>query len=454
MVAAVSDRVGGPLGRWAYGRRRWFTPVGVLLLLASLTFAIGMVQKTSCYNATWSNGDDRYLAMCYSDLPPLYIARGFAEGHWPYSDDDVVRERYPDVMEYPVGISYWAWASAKVTHLIAGTSSADLEHRASVPVEDVGAQPGVTREIRIFTAVNAVGLAIVTIAAAGLLARVNRRRPWDAAALALSPTLALTGLINWDLIAVFTVAGALWAWARGRPVLTGVFLGLGAATKLYPLFLLGGVLVLCLRRQRWRALAATFGAAAAAWVLAQVPAWLTGPVQWQVFWEFNADRGADLGSIWLVIAQSLDLTISASTINLVSWGLFGLWCVGVLAVGWYAKRQPTLAELGFLIIVGFVLVNKVYSPQYVLWLLPLAVLAVPRWRDQLIWQGTEILYFCAVWWYLAGELEASGDVPFYWTAILLRMVGELYLVWLVVRDLMTPSTASQEMTTSSKFVAV
>ena len=54
---------------------------------------------------------------------------------------------------------------------------------------------------------------------------------------------------------------------------------------------------------------------------------------------------------------------------------------------------------------GFLLVNKVYSPQYVLWLLPLAALARPRWRDLLIWQAGEVFYFATVWWYLGGYLD-------------------------------------------------
>ncbi len=68
-----------------------------------------------------------------------------------------------------------------------------------------------------------------------------------------------------------------------------------------------------------------------------------------------------------------------------------------------APETPRLAQLGFLVVVGFLLVNKVYSPQYVLWLLPLAVIARPRWRDQLIWQGGEVFYFVMVWWYLGGD---------------------------------------------------
>ena len=73
-------------------------------------------------------------------------------------------------------------------------------------------------------------------------------------------------------------------------------------------------------------------------------------------------------------------------------------------LGLRAPETPRLAQLGFLVVAGFLLVNKVYSPQYVLWLLPLAVLARPRWRDQLIWQAGELLYFAAVWWYLGGYL--------------------------------------------------
>ena len=34
---------------------------------------------------------------------------------------------------------------------------------------------------------------------------------------------------DWDLLALVFVAGALWAWSRDRPVLTGVMVGLGVA---------------------------------------------------------------------------------------------------------------------------------------------------------------------------------------------------------------------------------
>ena len=244
-----------------------------------------------------------------------------------------------------------------------------------MPAGSLFSDEDVSREVRLFVVLSALGFAAAALLSAWFLTQVNPRRPWDAALFALSPALALNALINWDLLVVVLVAGALWAWARDRPGLTGVLIGLGTATKLFPLLLLGGLLVICLRNRRMRDFAVAVGAAVAAWVLANLPAYLTGSEQWRVFWAFNADRGADLGSIWLVLAESLDTTFDPGTVNAGSWLFLVAWCLGVLALGLKAPQTPRLAQLGFLVVAGFLLVNKVYSPQYVLWLLPLAVMA-------------------------------------------------------------------------------
>ena len=435
-LRALSEGIGGPLGRHA-GRHPWWTPVRVLLALTAVCFALGLVKDAPCYRHQWSNSNTNYTHMCYSDLPYLYTGRGFAELNWPYTDDEAVRARYP-AMEYPVVISYWAWWSAKVTHVLSG--SPDVEARAGVPADSLAGEPEVRQEMLRFVAVNAVGFAALALLAAWLLAGVHRGRPWDAAFFALSPALLLAGLVNWDMLAVTCVAAALWAWSRDRTVLTGAMIGLGVATKLFPLFLLGGILVICLRQRRFRELGEVYLAAAVTWLLLNAPAYVAGPEDWKTFWRFNSDRTADLGSIWLVLDQRFDWSMTASTINLWSWLFFGAWCVGVLVIGLAAPATPRLAQLGFLVVAGFLLVNKVYSPQYVLWLLPLAVLARPRLRDQVIWQATEVVYFATVWWYLGSFLAPAdgGDAEFYWFAIVLRMAGELYLVGIIVRDVLWP----------------
>ena len=433
LVRAASESIGGPIGDHA-APHWWWTPVRVVLAVAALTFVLGMVQKTPCVNDNWAGTDLRYGAMCYSDVPYLYSGRGFAAGYAPYEDSG---GRYP-ALEYPVVIGYFAYAAAVVTQHLGDPE--DVHARADLQQSQIFAQPGVAEEAGRYFKVTAVLLAPFALLSAWFLAGVHRRRPWDAMLFAASPALALAGLINWDLIAVAAVTGALWAWSRGRPVLTGVMIGLGAATKLYPLFLLGALLVVCLRRRRMRDFGLAVAAAAASWLLVNAPAVLTGFAQWKVFWSFNDKRGADLGSLWLVLQQS-GHTVSAGLINTVSGLFFVAVCVAVLALGLRARRTPRIPQLAYLVVVGFLVVNKVYSPQYVLWLLPLVVLARPRWRDVLVFTAGEVFYYGAVWLYLGGwtasATSGQGD-HFYWLSILVRTATELYVAGLVVRDVLKP----------------
>jgi uncharacterized membrane protein len=435
VLTAVSEGIGGPIG--AHARTaRWWTPGRVVLVLVTLAFALGMLQKQPCWAKDWGDGHERYVKMCYSDVPYLYTGRGFAELLWPYDDDAEVRAKY-EVMEYPVGIAYAAWGTAHVVHWLTGGHS--VEPRASVSEGQLLEDPEVRREMRGFVVGTTLLLALATLFAAWALARVHRTRPYDAALFAASPVLVVNALVNWDLLAVGLVAGALLAWSRNRPVLTGVLIGLGAATKLYPLFLLGGVLVICFRRRAWGDAAKAVGATALSWLLINLPAMATGWDEWKHFWSFNDDRGADLGSLWMVLSQA-GVHVGPSLINNASVAAFGVWCLVVLAIGIRAPLTPRLAQLGFLVVAGFLLVNKVYSPQYVLWLLPLAVLARPRWRDQLIWQACELFYFASVWWYLDGQLAPGGGSQpvFYWVAIVVRALGEIYLMTVVIRDIRRP----------------
>jgi uncharacterized membrane protein len=433
LVTAASESVGGPSGEHATCHW-WWTPVRVVLAVAALAFVLGMVQKTPCVRDDWSGSKVRYGAMCYSDIPYLYTGRGLAAGYLPFSDNG---DRYP-ALEYPVLIGYFAYGAAVVTHVLSG--SPDLDARKQVSGDQIYAEPGVSAESSLYFVVTAVLLAPFALLAAWFLGGVHRRRPWDAMLFAASPALVLAGLINWDLLAVAALAGALWAWSRGRPVLSGVLIGLGAATKLYPVFLLGALLVVCIRRRRLPAFTAATVAAAVAWLAVNLPAMLYGFDQWKVFWSFNDDRGADLGSVWLVW-QQMGHTVTPGFINAVSLGFFAAVCLGVLVLGLAARRTPRVPQLALLVLVGFLLVNKVYSPQYVLWLLPLVALARPRWRDVLIWTAGEVFYFGCVWLYLGGwTASSSSGQPdrFYWFAILVRMAAEVYVAVLVVRDVLQP----------------
>jgi len=104
-----------------------------------------------------------------------------------------------------------------------------------------------------------------------------------------------------------------------------------------------------------------------------------------------------------------------------------------------APRRPRLAQGVFLMVALFLMVNKVYSPQYVLWLLPLLVLARPRWLDWSIFAVGEAIYFVAIWAHLDGILAmGSGQERLYWWAVYVRIGVQLWLCGRVVHDMFTP----------------
>lgn len=434
LARSASAVTGGPAGSH-FRQHPWWTPLRVVLALCTVVFGLAMVQKTPCVQTGWHGSDEqRYGAMCYSDLPYLYVPRGLAERWLPYSDNG---GRYQD-LEYPVLIGYVAFGQAVITQVLVG--QADIDGRRAMAVDKVWGAAGVDREMRGFFMVGAIILFGFALAAAYFMTGVHRGRPYDALPYVAAPMVVLTGLINWDFVAIFGVAGALWAWSRGRPLLAGVFIGLGTAAKLYPAFLLGALLVTALRRRDLPRFWPALGGAAGTWLLVNLLPMVGGFEHWKVFWTFNSDRGPDWGSAWLVLQQTTGTTISSGTVNTVSEIAFVLLCVAILVLGLKAPEPPRVAQIAFLIVAAFLLVNKVYSPQYVLWLLPLAVLARPRWRDLLIWQAAEAFYFAAIWWQLGGfnEPAGGGHDRVYWFAVIIRLLAQLWFAALVVRDIWYP----------------
>jgi uncharacterized membrane protein len=390
---------------------RWWGPIRVALAVACAVFALGVIADVPCRENSWAERDhEMWTSLCYSDISFLYRERDFSQGSVPYADTR---------LEYPVLLGAIMQGSALVA-------------RASTPSD-----AGPVAESGRFYDVTAVILGIATLITVFATARTIRRRPWDGLLVAASPVLLLSATINWDLVAVAATSLAILAWTRRRGALTGVFLGLGVAAKLYPVLLLGALLLVVVRSPRRRQdagqFAAAVGVAIVTWVAVNLPVYLWAPDGWKAFFTFNTERAADFGSIWF--ALDINEVSLPEPLNLVAIGAAGVLLAAIVVLALTAPEPPRLAQLAFLAVAAFLLVNKVWSPQYALWLLPLAVLARPRWRDVMIWQFTEVVYFVAVWWYLAGELTPAQ----YGAAVAIRVTGLLWLMAFVVRDIVRPA---------------
>jgi uncharacterized membrane protein len=418
VAATGSELIGGPIGRRALLGTSWWTPVRVIVLVAIGMFALGMVQKLPCYDGAWFVGaSSQYTHACYSDIPHLYQGRGFAEGLVPYFDKLSGDMEY---LEYPVLTGVFMEVASWLT-----PGSGSIQDQAKV-----------------YWMVNAGMLMVCAAVIAVCAARTHHRRPWDGLLVALAPAFALTATVNWDLLAVALTAAAMLMWARSRPLAFGVLLGLATAAKLYPFLLLGPLLVLCWRAGRWREFGTALRGAGGAWLVVNLPVLLLAPEGWSKFYTFSQERGVDFGSFWLVLSHRMDSPLTTETVNTLAMVLMLLSCLGVAGLALTAPRRPRFAQLAFLVVAAFILTNKVYSPQYVLWLIPLAALARPKWRDFLIWQACEVAYFLGIWMYLAyttsGDAHKGLPTDGYHVVIVIHLLGTLYLCAVVVRDILMP----------------
>jgi uncharacterized membrane protein len=432
-VGGLAELIGGRFGDHAAPRRRSVRFVALIVLgLTCLTLALHFVQKSPCRDGAWSDYE-QYTKFCYTDVLALYYAEGLSDGAVPYIDHAV---------EYPV-----------LTGALMGV--------IGLPVHAYGQTHPEFNQGQAFYDLTALALAAFAIATVAMIVAMRRRRPWDAVMFALSPALLVTATVNWDFLAIALAVGGLYAWSRRPdgyvgPAVAGALLGLGMAAKLWPGFLFIALLALAMRNWQWLRFVVAAASGAGAWLLVNVPVMLANYGNWHTFIKLNNERGVDWGVLWYIgryvdgkywtgspgdsgLFQWLARDENRGILNAVSLGLFVVACVVIVWLAQRAPVPPRLTQLAFLIVAVFLLFNKVWSQQFTLWLLPLAVLARPRWGAFLAWQFAEVAYFLSFY----GELlNASGKnvIPegVFIFASLLRWVTVAVLCGLVVRDIMRP----------------
>ncbi|MEM6106568.1 glycosyltransferase family 87 protein [Mycobacterium sp. 050272] len=454
--AAMADAIGGPVGRHALiGRARLMTPVRVMFVFALVFLALGWSTKAACLQSSGTGtGDQRvanwdnqraYYELCYSDTVPLYGAELLNQGKFPYKSSWIETDssgapqtRYdgkPAVryMEYPVLTGVYQYVSMA----LAKTYTA-LSKLAPLPV---------IAEVVVFFDIAAFGLALAWLATVWATAGLSGRRIWDAALVAASPLLIFQIFTNFDALATGFAMSGLLAWARRKPVLAGVLIGLGAAAKLYPLLFLGPMLVLAVRTGRVRALVRTVLATVLTWTLVNLPVLVLFPRGWSEFFRLNARRGDDMDSVYNVVKSftgwpgfdpKLGFWEPPAVLNAVVAVSFVVCCAAITYIALTAPQRPRLVQLLFLVVAAFLLTNKVWSPQFSLWLVPLAVLALPHRRVLLTWMTIDAVVWAPRMYYLYGNPNRSLPEQFFTTTVLLRDIAVVVLCALVIRQIYHP----------------
>lgn len=454
---ALAEVVGGPVGRHALiGRTRFFTPLRVMFVIGLVFLALGWSTKAACLQSTGTGpGDQRvanwdnqraYYELCYSDTVPLYGAELLSQGKFPYKSSWIETDangtpqvRYDGqpaarYMEYPVLTGVYQYVSMAIAKTYTALSKLRL-----FPV---------VAEVVMFFDVAAFGLALAWLATVWATAGLAGRRVWDAALVAASPLVIFQIFTNFDALATAFAMGSLLAWARRRPVLAGVLIGLGAAAKLYPLLFLGPLLVLGIRAGRLRDFVRTTVATVLTWLLVNLPVLVFYPRGWSEFFRLNTRRGDDMDSLYNVVKSftgwrgfdpRLGFWEPPVVLNTVVLVLFVLACAAIAYIGLTAPQRPRLAQLAFLVVATFLLTNKVWSPQFSLWLVPLAVLALPHRRILLAWMTIDALVWVPRMYYLYGNPNRSLPEQWFTATVLLRDIAVMALCALVIRQIYHPN---------------
>jgi uncharacterized membrane protein len=340
--------------------------------------------------------------VCASDIGHLYEARGIDRGSLPFVDRP---------LEYPPLIG--------VVMYIAGV-------------------PG-NGSPRVSFVFNAVGLALLAVMVTWQLWRHFGAR---AIRWVFAPPLILEGLVNWDLVAVAPAVGGLLVWSRSA-FWAGALLGVGAAAKLFPALYVAMLVASCVPAREWRRARQVIMGAALAAAAIVVPLLVVAPDAVGHFLDFHAARSPTRGTLLSFILRNPALPDSwvpqsafATVGTIASLSLTGV-ALGLLATR-VARGKLDAASACAVGTVAFLLANKVYSPQYDLWLVPFLVMLPARDRLVAHFYASSFIMFLL-------SFAFSQFVP---KALFFQMngAGILYRAIVLValsRDLLRPAAGRQ-----------
>ncbi|HSK98601.1 MAG TPA: glycosyltransferase 87 family protein [Euzebyales bacterium] len=374
-----------------------------ILLAAVVVLVAGWLFKSHCYlDGGWDAGE-QYTVGCYTDVIPFWDARGVAAGAVPYLETP---------LEYPVLTGAQIWVEGAFSRMLVGPDGGALVFLGVVTLVNAALALGV----------------LVVLHRMG----VPRQRLWW---WALAPAIVLYVGHNWDLLAMFLTVLAIDLHRRGRAAGAGVALGLGTAAKLFPGLLLPLLLLTHLRRREVSQLVATAGAAAITWMAVNLPVGLAAPQRWAEFYTFSQERFGTFAATWTVIQDLGLLTTSVEERNLFGSLAFALGAAAIVWAGWgrYRGQEWVLITP---ILAWFLLTNKVWSPQFDLWLIPLLVLTARRMWPVAAFAVTDIGVYWLEFWWLARRAAFTPSASYEALAVAagLRAAVLIGIIVLAVRD--------------------
>ena len=346
---------------------------------------------------------------CYSDIPGFWVSRALEYHTWPFAFSQVPQLGTTiSPVEYPVlvGIVIWVLSYSTDTSGIANVNYFDI---------------------------NIIFLSLLFAISSVYLYKIKQKY---IGLIIFTPAVVMALFINWDMWAVLPTILAIYYFDRVKFTASGVFLAIAVSAKFYPVVLLIPTIMILLKNKNYLRLRQYFSSFLITYLILNLPFIITDFKGWRFFFDLSFNRGTGYGSIWEVFTI---LGINLSHLNIYYSLTSLLVFITVSIFFWKNSSVYKLHEIAFLFIFAFTVFSKVYSPQYVLWLTPLAILAInskKQLKAFVLWQILELTYHIAIWRYfyvLGGGQVMTGVSPEVYALIsFTRLLTMTFFAWSLV----------------------
>jgi uncharacterized membrane protein len=233
----------------------------------------------------------------------------------------------------------------------------------------------------------------------------------------LAPAVLYSLNRNWDIWAIASMLLSIYLFEKKRFQLSAFLLSVSIATKFFPIVLMLPIMIIFLRNKQITILLKYTLTTLVSWLIINLPFALINFDGWAYFYKFSAERGLGSASFYEITSIIIPIakfnSLHFYTLNLITALMITYFFIKL-------KSIPNLAATSFFVMFGFILFNKQYSMQYVVWLSALAVISMAyikkEHRDLLIyvyvfWQASELAFQYSYFQKILTDAYANSATP-------------------------------------------
>lgn len=395
------------------------------MAIAALMLSLGVLLHVPivCYSgppqaSEFSDFIFGYIG-AYSDIPFLYFRDHLWEHPRPYFDY---------VLEYPVGLGVYIWLTSFFNS-----------------------------SVSLFFLVSALGLALCGLLVVWFGLHIEGANLW---LLVLSPAFVIYAALNWDFLAIAPFVLSLLLFRRDRDDWGAAMLTVSVWIKFFPVVVLPVVIADRLIRRRNRAalrIGVIFGALSLAINLPFALTISRGGIglreSWLHFFRYSSERTPQTWSanFWNLL-DPFEIYFTLGQINIFSAMLLTLGLEATIFLIWQAHRRgfglgrDLVLPATLIALAWFFFINKVYSPQYSLWIVVLLALLAVSTSLVVAFAGADLLFAGSIWigLYLSNLPDPADDgagwvfAQAVWPAMVIREVVILGIIGWTAWNMLHP----------------